>query len=65
MMMNQDDCQQEQLSIFSLPPSDTSLQSREWIEYRPSNQITGSTVIDFNIPAQSSGYIDLKSRVLT
>ena len=33
-------------------------------QYRPANQITGSSVIDFNIPAQSSTYVDLKNSVL-
>ena len=61
--MNQDDCHQEDLSIFSLSPSDTSLHSREWIEYRPVNQITGSSMTDFNIPALSPAYIDLKNSI--
>ena len=60
-MMNQDNCNREELLLFSLPRSDTALQSREWIEYRPVNQITGSTVLDFNIPSQSSAYIDFKN----
>ena len=60
-MMNQDNCNREELLLFSLPPSDTALQSREWIEYRPVNQITGSIVLDFNIPSQSSSYISLKN----
>lgn len=59
-----DNCHQEELSLFSLPPSDTAFQSREWIEYRPSNQVTSNSVIDFNIPPQSSAYIDLKHSVL-
>ena len=63
-MMNQDNCNHEELSLFSLPPSDTALQSRGLIEYRPVNQITGSTVLDFNIPSQSSAYIDLKNSLL-
>ena len=63
-MMNQDNCNREELLFFSLPPSDTALQSREWIEYRPVNQITGSTVLDFNIPSQSSAYIDLINSLL-
>ena len=50
--------------MLTLPPSQTSLQSREWIEYRPVNQIGGSTVLDFNIAAQSSAYIDLKNSLL-
>ena len=60
--MNQYNCHSEELLLFSLPPSETSLQSREWIEYRPVNQISGSTVLDFNIAAQSS--IDLKNSLL-
>ena len=63
-MMNQDNCNREELLLFSIPPSDTALQSREWIEYRPVNQITGSTALDFNIPSQSAAYIDLKDILL-
>ena len=63
-MMDQGDCHQEELSIFTLPQLDTPLQSREWIEYRSANQITGSTVIDFNIPEQPSAYVDFKNSVL-
>lgn len=59
-----DNCHQEGLSLFTLPPSDTAFQSREWIEYRSSNQVTSNSVIDFNIPPQSSAYIDLKHSVL-
>ena len=59
-----DNCHQEGLSLFSLPPSDTAYQAREWIEYRPSNQVTSTSLIDFNIPPQSSAYIDLKHSVL-
>ena len=59
-----DNCHQEGLSLFSLPPSDTAFQAREWIEYRPSNQVTSTSLIDFNIPPQSSAYVDLKNSVL-
>ena len=62
--MKQYNCHSEELLLFSLPPSVTSLQSREWIEYRPVSQISGSTVLDFNIAAQSSAYIDLKNSLL-
>ena len=59
-----DNCHQEGLSLFSLPPSDTAFQAREWIEYRPSNQVTSTSLIDFNISPQSSAYVDLKNSVL-
>ena len=51
---------QEELSIFAPAPSDASLRTREWIEYRPINQLTDSATLEFNIPPQSSAYIDLK-----
>ncbi len=50
----------QELSIFESPPADTTVQSREWIEYRPANQITEGSALEFNIAAQSSAYIDLK-----
>lgn len=54
----------EGLNLFEQTNSETSLYSREWIEYRPISQITEGSALDFNIPAQSSAYIDLKRSVL-
>jgi hypothetical protein len=53
-----------ELSLFEPARRDTSLHSREFIEYRPINQLTESAALEFNIPAQSSAYIDLKRSVL-
>lgn len=61
--MNQD-FHRDELSLFVASPSDASIQSREWIEYRPINQITDTSVLEFNIPPQSSAYVDLKRSVL-
>ncbi len=54
----------QELSIFESPPADTTVQSREWIEYRPANQITEGSALEFNVAAQSSAYIDLKKSQL-
>ena len=43
-----------------LLPRTRFLKSKEWIEYRPRNQINDTSAINFNIPPQSSAYIDLK-----
>ena len=59
MTMNQDKCNREELLLFSLPPSDERM---DGIQTSQSN--TGSTVLDFNIPSQSSAYIDLKNSLL-
>ena len=58
------DCHQAQLNLFTKTPSDTSLKSKEWIEYKPTNQINDTSAINFSITAQSSAYVDLKSSVL-
>ena len=41
--INRDDCYQDHLSLFVSAPSDTSLKSTEWIEYRPTNQINDTS----------------------
>ena len=58
------DCHQAQLNLSTKTPSDTSLKSKEWIEYKPTNQINDTSAINFSITAQSSAYVDLKSSVL-
>ena len=58
------DCHQAQLNLFTKTPSDTSLKSKEWIKYKPTNQINDTSAINFSITAQSSAYVDLKSSVL-
>ena len=58
------DCHQAQLNLFTKSPSNTSLKSKEWIEYKPTNQINDTSAINFSITAQSSAYVDLKSSVL-
>ena len=62
--MQRNDHHQEDMSLFVPAPSDTSAVSREWIEFRPVNQVTNTSVLDFNIPAQTSSYVDLMKSVL-
>lgn len=50
-----------QLSLFESPPTDTAIQTREWVEFRPINQISEYSALEFNIPPLSTGYMDLKN----
>lgn len=50
-----------QLSIFESPPTDTTILIREWVEFRPINQIFEYSALEFNIPPLSTGYMDLKN----
>ena len=54
----------EQLALFVEAPRDSSLKSKEWIEYKPTNQINDTSAINFTITAQLSAYVDLKNSVL-
>lgn len=62
--MNADERHDIELSIFQQAPTDTSVQTREWIEYRPINQLSDGVPLEFNISPQSSAYVDLKRSVL-
>lgn len=55
---------EDELSLFSPPPANTGIQRREWIEFRPTNQISADAPLDFSIPPQSAAYMDLKKSVL-
>lgn len=57
-------CHQDQLNLFTESPSDMSLKLKEWIEYKPTNQINDTSTINFSITAQTPTYVDLKSSIL-
>ncbi|CAC5391533.1 unnamed protein product [Mytilus coruscus] len=54
----------DQLSLFTPPPTNTATQRREWIEYRPNSHINGETPLDFLVPPLSFGYMDLGKSTL-
>ena len=55
------DAHSEGLALFNLPPTNTAVQSIDWIDYRPVSNLTPSSVLEFNIPGTSTHYIDLKN----
>jgi hypothetical protein len=50
----------KELALFQIPAKDTGDQGREWITYRPINQLTDGATLEFNIPGTSTQYVDLK-----
>ena len=44
----------EAVALFTVPPTDAAVESAEWIEYRPTTQITGGSAIDFLVPGTGS-----------
>jgi hypothetical protein len=54
----------DELSVFTPPLTNTGVNTRQWIEYRPTNQISGESPLEFLIPPQSVGYMDLRRGTL-
>ena len=55
---------EDELSVFTPPLTNTGVHTRQWIEYRPTNQISGESPLEFLIPPQSIGYMDLRRSTL-
>ena len=48
-----------QLDLFSVPPSQTSLEKRSFTKYHPVSVLTSTGPIEFTISAENFNYIDL------
>ena len=48
-----------QLDLFSVPPSQTSLEKGSFAEYHPVSVLTSTGPIEFTISAENSNYINL------
>ena len=53
-----------QLDLFSVPPTQTSLEDGFFTEYRPISVLTSGGPVEFCIAAESSNYIDLANTFL-
>ena len=53
-----------QLDLFSVPPTQTSLEDGFFTEYRPISVLTSGGPVKFCIAAESSNYIDLANTFL-
>ena len=53
-----------QLDLFSVPPSQTSLEKKSFTEYYPVSVLTSTGPIKFMISAENSNYIDLANSFL-
>ena len=54
----------DELSVFTPPLTNTGVHTRQWIESQPTNQISGESQLEFLIPPQSVGYMDLRKSTL-
>ena len=54
------DCIKNELDLFSIPTTQTSIEEGRWVEMEPITPVTNSSdIIEFDIPASVSEYTDL------
>ena len=65
-LVHTDSCEsiKEELDLFSVPPSQTSLEKGKYIQYNPVSILSNSGPIEFLIPGENSSYIDLSNTLL-
>ncbi|KYN21923.1 Uncharacterized protein F54H12.2 [Trachymyrmex cornetzi] len=59
------ECIKSELDFFSLPPTQTSIESLQWIYYKPVTSLTDDSPIEFVIPGHGEDYLDLTHTMLS
>ncbi|KAK4877634.1 hypothetical protein RN001_010140 [Aquatica leii] len=58
------ECIKSELDLFALPSTQTSIESGEWIFYKPLSSLTDDAPIEFVIPGNGNDYLDLSQTML-
>ena len=59
------ECLKSELDLFSLPPTQTSIESSQWVHYKPVSSLTDDSPIEFVVPGHGDEYIDLPHTMLS
>ena len=57
-------CGKSELDLFSVPPTQTAIESSQWVEYRPITTLSDSSPIEFVITGSGEEYVDLSESYL-
>lgn len=52
-------CLKTELDLFSLPPTQTAIESSRWVSYKPVSSLSDESPIEFCINSQNEDYLDL------
>ena len=58
------ECAKSELDLFSVPPTQTSIESGGWVEYNPISSIADGVPIEFVVGGSGQDYIDLANTQL-
>ena len=53
-----------ELDLFSVPPTQTSVENGTWVEYHPLTTVGDGSPIEFDISGTGEDYIDLANTML-
>lgn len=58
------ECAKSELDLFALPSTQTSVESGQWIHYKPISSLSDDGPIEFQVPGTGDDYIDLSHTML-
>lgn len=61
---NSCECGKSELDLFTIPPTQTTIEDSHWVYYNPVTTISDNSPIEFHIPGNSEEYIDLSHTLL-
>lgn len=58
------ECAKSELDLFTIPPTQTSIEQSHWTQYNPVASLTDGSPIEFIVPGHGEEYIDLPHTML-
>ena len=58
------ECSKSEVDLFSIPPTQTTIENGKWVEYFPLTNITDATPIQFHLQGSPDEYTDLSQSLL-
>ena len=59
------ECMKSELELFTLPPTQTTIEQAHWFHYKPISSLTDSAPIEFVVPGHGDEYLDLAHTMLS
>lgn len=53
------ECMKSELDLFTIPPTQTSIEASQWVHYKPVSSLTDDGPLEFVVPGHGEEYIDL------
>ena len=58
------ECTKSELDLFSVPPTQTSIEQGNWVEYHPITTVAGDSPIEFDVNGSGEDYLDFANTML-